>query len=212
MDNLSIYKTITNISEIELIEKKSKFIGRCFPLSTENEALTILDRIRKENWNATHNCFAYILRSGEARYSDDGEPSGTAGMPIIETMKHMGITNALVIVTRFFGGILLGTGGLVRAYSKSASEAITAASIKIMIPCVEYSINVPYSYWNITKKMCEKFGRIEKTEFSEFVNCLLWVKDTETDSFIREITDKTEGRIIPVKKQYDWFPFPESEA
>ena len=212
MDNLSIYKTITNISEIELIEKKSKFIGRCFPLSTENEALTILDRIRKENWNATHNCFAYILRSGVARYSDDGEPSGTAGMPIIETMKHMGITNALVIVTRFFGGILLGTGGLVRAYSKSAAEAITAASIKIMIPCVEYSINVPYSYWNITKKMCEKFGRIEKTEFSEFVNCLLWVKDTEADSFIREITDKTEGRIIPVEKQYDWFPFPESEA
>ena len=164
MDNLSIYKTITNISEIELIEKKSKFIGRCFPLSTENEALTILDRIRKENWNATHNCFAYILRSGEARYSDDGEPSGTAGMPIIETMKHMGITNALVIVTRFFGGILLGTGGLVRAYTKGAKVGIDAAKVIEKVMYKEVRIKIDYTL----------LGKVQ----NEIINMGYFVKDT----------------------------------
>ena len=201
------YKTISKDSEIELIEKKSRFIGRCFPVSTEEEALKILDQIRKENWNATHNCFAYIIKNGSARYSDDGEPSGTAGLPIIEVMNHLQITNALVVVTRYFGGILLGTGGLVRAYSKAASLAVNAAKILHMIPCTAYQLMIPYSQWNITQSICEKYGTIQNPEFTDTVTCTAWIKDKDSDLFVRDLIDKTDGRIVPMMIKNDWFPF-----
>ena len=207
---LSSYKTVYSDSETEFIEKKSRFIGRCFHVESENDAIKKLEQIRKENWDATHNCYAYILKNGCSRFSDDGEPSGTAGMPIIETMKHSGVTDALVIVTRYFGGILLGTGGLVRAYSKSAADAITAARIVQMIPCNCFSIKTSYSYWNVIKKICEKFGSIENTSFSENIECLAWVKIDCSDKFMNEIVDKTDGRILPEVLSQDSFPFFES--
>ena len=119
---LKAFKTPAAASETEFVVNKSRFIGRAFPVETEAEALEILERIRQKHYDATHNCWAYNLRGASPlrRFSDDGEPGGTAGMPIMDTLIRSETENALIIVTRYFGGILLGSGGLVRAYSRSA--------------------------------------------------------------------------------------------
>ena len=116
------YRTVKQPGEAELVIKRSRFIGRCFPVADEQEALRLLEQVRRQHWDATHNCYAYSVGvSGAcARYSDDGEPSGTAGLPMMEALRRSGVTDALVVVTRYFGGILLGAGGLVRAYSAAA--------------------------------------------------------------------------------------------
>ena len=205
------YRTVAGDSEIEIVEKRSRFIGRCFSVSDENEALTILERIRKENWDATHNCYAYRLQNGAARYSDDGEPSGTAGMPMMEALKNMQVSDLLVIVTRYFGGILLGTGGLVRAYSKATCEAVHKSGIIRMLPCTAFFVQMNYSHWNTVQKLCERYGRIEKTEFTDTVQCTVWIEYTRADAFLKALTDRTEGRVTASPIREDCFPFPASE-
>ena len=131
---LKPYKTPEKAIETEYVVNRSRFIGRCFPVSTEAEALAILDTVRKQHYDATHNCYAYSILDGARRFSDDGEPGGTAGMPIMDTLIRSNTENALIVVTRYFGGILLGSGGLVRAYSKSASDVLNASGTIIMMP------------------------------------------------------------------------------
>ncbi|MFQ9448390.1 MAG: IMPACT family protein [Christensenellales bacterium] len=128
------YKTLREENSAEFIINKSRFIGYGCPCETEEEALAFLARIRQKHKDATHNCYAYIigLNSGIMRYSDDGEPGGTAGMPIIEVMKARGVVNCAVVVTRYFGGILLGAGGLVRAYAQGSKTALDAAGVVVM--------------------------------------------------------------------------------
>ena len=128
------YKTLRAENSAEFVINKSRFIGYGCPCETEEEALAFLARIRQKHKDATHNCYAYIigLNSGIMRYSDDGEPGGTAGMPIIEVMKARGVVNCAVVVTRYFGGILLGAGGLTRAYGKAARDALSAAGVSAM--------------------------------------------------------------------------------
>lgn len=208
---LTAYKTISSNAEIELIEKKSRFIGRCFKVTDEAEVLGILDRIRKENWDATHNCYAYRLRSGAARYSDDGEPSGTAGMPMMEGIRNMGVEDVLVIVTRYFGGILLGAGGLVRAYSKSTCDAVRAAGVVNMLPCYAYSIQMLYPHWNTVQKLCERYGRIETTDFTDTVQCLVWIERTKAGVFTTALSERTDGRVAAIPVREDCFPFPDAE-
>ncbi len=205
------YRTVAGNAEIEIVEKRSRFIGRCFSVSDESEALAILERIRKVNWDATHNCYAYRLQSGAARYSDDGEPSGTAGMPMMETLKNMDVTDLLVIVTRYFGGILLGAGGLVRAYSKAASEAVHKAGLVRMLPCTAFSVQMNYPYWNTVQKLCEQYGRIETTEFTDTVQCIVWIEHSRADAYLNALTDRTEGRVTASPIREDCFPFPASE-
>ena len=122
------YRTVKQESEIELVIKRSRFIGRCFPVTNEQEALALLERIRRQHWDATHNCYAYSI--GEhgacARFSDDGEPSGTAGMPMMEAIRRIGVTDVLVVVTRYFGGILLGAGIVVTGLVICLALAIRA--------------------------------------------------------------------------------------
>ncbi len=211
LSRIQPYRTVTLPSEVEMIEKRSRFIGRCWPVSTEAEALAILERIRKDHWDATHNCYAYVLRSGTARYSDDGEPSGTAGMPMMEGLTRIGVTDVLVIVTRYFGGILLGAGGLVRAYSKAACDAVRAAGIVRMLPCTAFSVEIPYPYWNSVRTLCEQHGRVDGISFAEAVRCTVWVEQEKADAFCRALTERTEGRIGAEAIGTDWFPFPESE-
>ncbi len=205
------YQTVSTPSEVEWVEKKSRFIGRCWHVTAEPEAFSILERIRKQCWDATHNCYAYVLRSGAARYSDDGEPSGTAGMPMMEGLKRLDVTDTLVVVTRYFGGILLGAGGLVRAYSKSACDAIRAAKPVRMLPCAAYSVRCPYPYWNTVKMLCEQHGRIESTTFTDIVESIVWVQQTQADVFCSALTERTEGRITACAVRADYFPFPTTE-
>lgn len=142
------YITVTKQAEASFIEKKSEFIGRIFPVADESECLKILSTIRKKHYDATHNCYAYILGTGMEiqRSSDDGEPSGTAGLPILEVLRKKQITNALIIVTRYFGGILLGSGGLIRAYSSAASAPLSDAGMVKVCPSTVYLLNCEYSY------------------------------------------------------------------
>lgn len=140
------YKTVAKEAEITLIEKKSKFIARIKPAETQEEAEAFIDEVRKEHWNATHNVPAYILGMNQEiqKYSDDNEPSGTAGLPILEVLKNHEIVNCVVVVTRYFGGTLLGRGGLIRAYGGAAREALQSAGIVRMVPAREVGITVDY--------------------------------------------------------------------
>lgn len=173
------YKTLREENSAEFIINKSRFIGYGCPCETEEEALAFLARIRQKHKDATHNCYAYIigLNSGIMRYSDDGEPGGTAGMPIIEVMKARGVVNCAVVVTRYFGGILLGAGGLVRAYAQGSKTALDAAGVVVMEKSARQLVEVDYSTW----QRLEYFLRsapviIEHTEFGASVVCTLMVR------------------------------------
>lgn len=194
---LKPYKTARAASETELTVSKSRFIGRCFPVSSEEEALARLDEIRKLHHDATHNCWAYNLRGGIMRFSDDGEPGGTAGMPIMDTLIRSETLDAIIIVTRYFGGILLGSGGLVRAYSKSASDALSSAGVLQMLPCSEIEFFVDYSRYGGIEGFVRSNSTVKNTEFLDNIrfNCLVPFDDAE--GFIAEIIERTDGRSSP---------------
>ncbi|MDD5982012.1 MAG: YigZ family protein [Eubacteriales bacterium] len=194
---LKPYKTARAASETEFTVNKSRFIGRCFPVSSEEEALARLDEIRKLHHDATHNCWAYNLRGGIMRFSDDGEPGGTAGMPIMDTLIRSETLDAIIIVTRYFGGILLGSGGLVRAYSKSASDALSSAGVLQMLPCSEIEFYVDYSRYGGIEGFVRSNSTVKNTEFLDNIrfNCLVPFDDAE--GFIAEIIERTDGRSSP---------------
>ena len=194
---LKPYKTARAASETEFTVNKSRFIGRCFPVSSEEEALARLDEIRKLHHDATHNCWAYNLRGGIMRFSDDGEPGGTAGMPIMDTLIRSETLDAIIIVTRYFGGILLGSGGLVRAYSKSASDALSSAGVLQMLPCSEIEFFVDYSRYGGIEGFVRSNSTVKNTEFLDKIrfNCLVPFDDAE--GFIAEIIERPDGRSSP---------------
>ena len=202
------YRTVAANSETEYVINRSRFIGRCFPVSDESEALAILERIRKQHWDATHNCFAYRLRSGAARYSDDGEPQGTAGLPMMEVLKKRDLYDLLVVSTRYFGGILLGAGGLVRAYTRSASDAADAAGLVSMEPCTTFSVRFAYPYRNAVWSVFERFGAIESTDYGEAISCVFRCRTADVDAFLKALSDRTEGRVgaEPLGEGYFGFP------
>ena len=208
---LKPYLTVASDSETEYVINRSRFIGRCFPVTDETEALAILERIRKQHWDATHNCFAYRLRSGAARYSDDGEPQGTAGLPMMEVLKKRDLFDLLVVSTRYFGGILLGAGGLVRAYTRSASDAVEAAGLVSMEPCTTFSVRVPYPYRNAVWSVFERFGAIENADYGEAITCRFRCRSRDAELFIKALSDRTEGRIAaePAGEGYYGFPLTE---
>lgn len=208
---LKPYKTVDHLSECEFTEKRSRFIGRCWHVETEEDAASIIERIRKQCWDAKHNCYAYVLKDGNARYSDDGEPSGTAGHPILDRINRSGLTDTLIIVTRYFGGILLGTGGLVRAYSKSAGDAIEAAGLIRMIPCDSFSVKCGYSFFNTVKATCSRFGRIQNTVFLDDVEITVWVDHDSSPNFKNALTDDTEGSVHANYMETGYYPFPVTE-
>lgn len=141
------YKTLRAPASDEFTEKRSRFIGYAQPVSTQVEAAAFIERIKKQHHDATHNVFAYLLREGQLeRYSDDGEPQGTAGIPVLDVLRKQGVTNCAVVVTRYFGGILLGAGGLVRAYSHAAAIALGKAGIVTMAHCAILDIACDYSF------------------------------------------------------------------
>ena len=157
------YKTIARRCEARFIEKKSEFIGYLCPVQTEEQAVAFIEEIRAMHRKATHNCYAYILRENNAaRHSDDGEPGGTAGVPIYEVLRKEGLTDVCCVVTRYFGGVLLGAGGLVRAYTKGAKDAVDAAQIKCMAEAVKLAVTVDYGlYGRLAQVFADFDARVE---------------------------------------------------
>lgn len=194
---LKSYKTPEKASETEYIVNRSRFIGRCFPVSSEAEALERLEEIRKKHYDATHNCYAYSLLDGTRRFSDDGEPGGTAGMPIMDTLIRSATENALIVVTRYFGGILLGSGGLVRAYSKSASDALNASGSVIMTPCAEVEFTVDYTRYGAIEGFVRGNSTVKNTEFTDSIRFLCLVEKERAEGFIADVIERTDGRSKP---------------
>ena len=154
------YLVPTQFGEDEFYEKKSHFIGRAWPVETEEEALEKIQQMKKQHYDATHNCWAYIIRDGAVRFSDDGEPGGTAGMPMLQVLQREGLYNVVCVVTRYFGGILLGAGGLVRAYTKGAKIAVDAAGKSMKRVWTVLYVPCPYTYYERVKLEVEAFGGI----------------------------------------------------
>lgn len=198
---LKPYKTLLTRASDEFIIKKSRFIGYGAPAASEEEALGFLADVRSAHKDASHHCYAYIIGAnmGVMRYSDDGEPGGTAGMPIIEVMKARQVTNACVVVVRYFGGVLLGAGGLTRAYSQGAATAINAAGVGEVSPTRRYLMEVPYPMLGRVEYLLKSLPVIvEDKQFSDAIVMTLIVRARDDEAFLSAVTSGTDGRIEPI--------------
>lgn len=191
-----IYKTVAKESETLIIEKKSKFYSHVRPVSNEEEALSYLSQIRAQYPDATHNVYAYVIDENNIfRYSDDGEPGGTAGMPVLDTIRNLGLVDVIVVVTRYFGGTLLGTGGLVRAYSSSAKEGISESGIITRTTCDIISVRTQYELVGKLQYFFANEGyAVEDTVYENDVTFFVASPKSDTDSLIKKITEATNGR------------------
>ena len=190
------YKTVKQAAMAEMIEKKSRFIGHCCPVQTEEQALNFINQVKARHREATHNVYAYILRENNImRYSDDGEPGGTAGMPTLEVLRKEGLTDVVVVVTRYFGGTLLGAGGLVRAYGKSARLGVDAAVRIEKLLCRVYSVKTDYSMYGKLQYAVMEGGYILKdTVFTDGVELIVCVKLENCSAFEKMIVEESSGR------------------
>lgn len=194
-----IYTTIRHESSAEFEEKRSLFIGYAKPLKSEDEATEFIKQIKAKHSDATHNVFGYTMKNGIiARYSDDGEPQGTAGMPVLDVIRKSGVDDACVVVTRYFGGTLLGAGGLVRAYSQAAKIALEAAEIVTFEPYTELSVALSYSDYQKICAELPKYGAIvDNTEFSDSVMLKIAVKNEVVSSISSKINEISAGKSLP---------------
>jgi len=190
------YKTVKGEATGTIYEKKSEFIGYIAHAKTEAEAQEFLAKIRKKHYDARHHCYAYIIKDeGIIRQSDDGEPSKTAGMPILEVLRHSGLEDAIIVVTRYFGGTLLGTGGLVRAYTEGAKAALNAAEVLTYKTCVDLNITVDYSLYDKITTLCQnKNGKIIDTQFTDNVNITIRMLSGTQDELIKDLVVLTKGK------------------
>lgn len=193
------YITLKKEASAEFEEKRSVFIGYAKPVKTEEDAMAFVKQIRHKHGDARHNVYAYTLGGGiYARYSDDGEPQGTAGIPVLDVIRKSGVDDTCVVVTRYFGGILLGAGGLVRAYSAAAKLALDAAEIVEYEPYTELTLTCSYAEHQKIAAILPSFGaKTGETAFSENVTITLALKKEKADAFIDKISEMTAGRTIP---------------
>lgn len=206
------YLVPTGYGEDEFIEKKSRFIGRVWCVETEEEALQKIQEMKKQHYDASHNCWAYIIRDGAMRFSDDGEPGGTAGNPMMLVLQRENLYNIVCVVTRYFGGVLLGAGGLVRAYTKGAKIAIDAAGKSIKRVWTALYIPCPYNYYERMKLEAEAFGAvIRDTQFGSEVELEVLVAQPQTQAFIDRITDMTAGTVETMELGQEYRAFPVNE-
>ena len=205
---MDAYHTVYRGGLGEIVEKKSRFIAEVFPVTSEEEAMQYLEEARKRYWDARHHCWAYVLgRNPSAeRMSDDGEPAGTAGKPILEVIRGRQITDVLVIVTRYFGGTLLGPGGLVRAYTASAAEGLKHREIITRFHGFKLRIAADYTslgkiqYLLAQRKIC-----ILESMYTDKVELIVLVPDEEEGALYKEIMDGTNGQAVLEKEQECWF-------
>lgn len=203
------YLVPSEYGEDEFVEKKSRFIGRIWPVETEEEALARIQEMKKKHYDATHNCWAYIIRDGAVRFSDDGEPGGTAGMPMLQVLQREGLYNVVCVVTRYFGGILLGAGGLVRAYTKGAKIAVDAAGKSMKRVWTVLYVPCPYSFYERVRLEVEAFGGIvRKADFGAEVELELLFPEAKTQKFLDRLTDMTAGAVesMEIGQEYRALP------
>ena len=199
----------TAFGEDEFVEKKSRFIGRVWPVETEQEALDRIAEMKKKHYDATHNCWAYIIRDGAVRFSDDGEPGGTAGMPMIQVLQKEQLNNIVCVVTRYFGGTLLGAGGLVRAYTRGAKIAVDAAGKSMKRVWSVVYLPVPYTFYERIKLEVAAFdGIIRDTQFGAEVELEILVAQGKAQAFLDRIVDMTAGQVegLITGQEYRAFP------
>ncbi|MBE6753661.1 MAG: YigZ family protein [Ruminococcaceae bacterium] len=206
------YRTVAVEAQDEFIEKRSRFIGYIKPVTTEEEAIAFIEDIRTKHWNATHNVYAYCLREGGlCRYSDDGEPSGTAGQPVLSVLTKGGITDAVVVVTRYFGGVLLGAGGLVRAYSHGAALAVAAGKPIVMRQCRICAVQCDYSqYGRVSTLIPEVGGFIDDSAFAENVEITFHLTDEQLGVLGRKLADATCGQCEVTVLGEEFFACPDT--
>ena len=203
------YLVPTGYGEDEFIEKKSRFIGRVWCVETEEEALEKIAQMKKQHYDASHNCWAYIIKDGSMRFSDDGEPGGTAGNPMMQVLQRENLYNIVCVVTRYFGGVLLGAGGLVRAYTNGAKIAIDAAGKSMKRVWTVLYVPCPYNFYERVKLETEAFGGvIRDTNFGADVELEILVAAPQTQAFLEKLTDMTAGTVeaMEVGQEYRAFP------
>ena len=191
------YKTVSKCSSDEFVEKKSRFIGYVKPVQTVDEAMAFINEIKQKHWDATHNVYAYVLRDMMTRrYSDDGEPQGTAGIPVLDVLLKAEVVDVAVVATRYFGGTLLGAGGLVRAYSHTAKIALDAGCVVTMQLCAVAEARCDYSFYGkLPTLITEAGGKIDDTIFADDVKVVFRIADDKLASFNETLIDVSNGKF-----------------
>lgn len=204
------YFTVKERCETEFVEKRSRFIGTLIPCESEQQAAEILEEFRTKYWDATHNCFAYVTEKGRlSRFSDDGEPHGTAGKPILDVINGSSLVDVMVIVTRYFGGTLLGTGGLVHAYSKSAKDTVAAAQVVEMVECTVFEIVCEYpDHARLVKLMEDCDANVKNTEYTDKVTVTYALRSPDVENFENKLIETFSARIKTCEKAKNMVPFP----
>lgn len=207
---MEAYRTVEGHAQAEIEEKKSKFIARVKHVETEDEALEFLALVKGENPKARHNVCAYILRrDNRVRYSDDGEPQKTAGLPTLSVLQHAGLTDVACVVTRYFGGTLLGTGGLVRAYTQSTQDALASAQVVEFTPCRDLFIEVEYpQYDSVAHFLSEKGIHVVETQFTNAVAITVRALSQDAQPLADELVDFTQGRAEILIEEEAYRPMP----
>ncbi len=192
---MSEYFVPAGSGEAEFVEKRSSFLGHVRFVETEDAAREFINEMKKKHYDARHNCWCYIIRGGAVRYSDDGEPQGTAGLPMLEVFKREEVENVVCVVTRYFGGVLLGTGGLLRAYTKSAKDALDAAGIAAVRRWVKLEAACPYSLLERMKTECFALeGAVSDVEYGADVRMTLLLPETKSEEFQARVTELSAGQ------------------
>ncbi|MBQ8080955.1 MAG: YigZ family protein [Clostridia bacterium] len=204
------YLTLLEDATAEYVVNKSRFLCHAAPCQTEEEALAYLGEKRQRYRDATHNCYAYVIgeNAGVIRYSDDGEPGGTAGLPMMEVLRARQVVNCCVVVTRYFGGVLLGAGGLVRAYSHSCALALDAAGVARMAPSERYLISVPYPLWDRVRYALRELPvRMEETEFAADVQATVLTRTADAEALLTRLTRETNAQAECLKIEELYAPW-----
>lgn len=214
MSDFTEYYVPAGFGEAEVIEKKSKFIGRVWSVASDEDAQSKINEMREKHRDATHNVYAYIIRNGSLmRYSDDGEPQGTSGLPVLGVFRNAGIHDVCCVVTRYFGGTLLGTGGLARAYSHTATLALDRAGISIVRKCLRALFTCPYGIYESILRELEMIGAsVSDTKYGEVIEMTVLLPESSGEAFNNRLRELSAGKItaeilgeefiaVPVTKQ-----------
>lgn len=203
------YLIPTKDAQDEFVEKRSRFIGHIWHVETEEEAIAHIKAMREQHWDATHNVYAYIIKDGPTRFSDDGEPGGTAGMPTLQVLQKEGLHDVCCVVTRYFGGILLGAGGLVRAYTKGAKLAVDAAGRSMKRGWDVIYLPVPYSWYERMKLEIANYeGIVRDTQFGMDVELEVLTPTGRTQEFLERVVDVSAGTLEGMVTGQEYLAFP----
>ncbi len=193
---MTSYQIPAGCGESEIVEKRSRFLGCLQPVETEAAARAHIESVKKRHYDARHNVYAYLLRSGTQRYSDDGEPQGTAGQPILAVLQGAGVTDVCCVVTRYFGGVLLGTGGLTRAYSAAAKAALDVAGLRTLAPWRRIALQCPYPFFErLQRLLAAHEGEIAHSEFGAVIALELLLREDRAAAFCAAVTERSAGAV-----------------